>query len=89
MGDCNDGGGCLTSIPQSTVYVNGKLKSVDGSIGTSHLPCPLPVIHCAGNWVTANGSSTVFVEGIPVNRQGDGDTCGHARAAGSPDVFTG
>lgn len=87
MGDANTGGGVITAIPQSTVFVNGQLGSVDGAVGTSHPPCPDPSIHCAGNWVTANGSPSVFIEGIAVNRQGDGDTCGHARAAGSPDVF--
>lgn len=86
--DCNSGGGCITSLPQSTVFANNLLVSVNGSIGTSHSPCPTVPIHCAGNWVTANGSPSVFAENIPVNDQGDGDTCGHSRAAGSPDVFT-
>jgi uncharacterized Zn-binding protein involved in type VI secretion len=31
----------------------------------------------------------VFINGIPVNRQGDEDECGHGRAEGSPDVFIG
>ncbi|MEM7213255.1 MAG: hypothetical protein AAF479_15445 [Pseudomonadota bacterium] len=87
MTDTNDAGGAITSIPQSSVYANGLLVSVDGAIGTGHPPCPVPAIHCAGNWVTANGSATVFAERIPVNRKTDADSCGHVRAAGSPNVF--
>ena len=64
MSDCNTGGGCITSIPQSTVFANNLLVCVNGSIGTSHPPCPKPSIHCAGNWVTTSGGPTVFAEGI-------------------------
>lgn len=90
LGDCNTAGGCLTSIPQGSVFANDLLVAVDGSIGTSHPPCPIPPIHCAGNWVTDENTTVppnVFAEGIPVNFEGNVDTCGHARAAGSPDVF--
>ena len=85
-GDSNDGGGKITSIPQSTVFVNSKLVSVDGSIGTGH---PVGVPHSAGTWKTANGSSTVSAGGIAINRTGDADTCEHTRAGGSDDVFVG
>jgi uncharacterized Zn-binding protein involved in type VI secretion len=84
MGDANSGGGVIDSIPQSTVYANGQLISVDGSQGTGHAPG----IHAYHAWVTASGSPTVFIKKIPVNDQGDADTCGHARVGGSPDVFT-
>lgn len=87
LSDCNTGGGCVTSIPQSSVFANNLLVAVNGSIGTGHPPCPIVPIHCAGAWQTANGSSNVFINGIPVNRTGDPDTCGHSRAAGSPNVF--
>lgn len=87
MTDVNSGGGAITSIPQSSVYVNNLLVSVNGSIGTSHPPCPDPSIHCAGNWETANGSPDVFIENIPVNREGDADTCGHVRVNGSSDCY--
>lgn len=89
MGDLNTGGGAITEIPQSSVYVNGLLVSVNGSIGTSHLPCPVIPIHCQGNWVTNEGNSTVLAEGIPINRKGDTDTCGHPRDNGSTNVFVG
>ena len=89
MGDANDGGGTINSIPQSTVYVDSLLVCVDGSLGTSHDPCPLIVIHCAGNWVTSGGVSTVTAEGIPINVTGNSDTCGHSRIGGSSDVNIG
>ena len=85
-GDSNDGGGVINSIPQSTVFVNSKLVSVNGSIGTGH---PTGPTHSAGTWKTANGSSTVFAGGIAINRTGDADTCTHTRAGGSNDVFVG
>ena len=87
LGDCNGAGGCITSISQSTVFANNLLVSVDGSIGTSHPPCPEPDIHCQGNWQTTSGGPTVFAENIPINKTGDPDTCSHVRAAGSPNVF--
>ena len=81
LSDPNDDGAVVEQVIQSTVYANGMLVSVDG--------CPVQE-HGLGEHdspLTANGSSTVFINGIPVNRQGDADTCGHARAQGSPDVF--
>ena len=85
-GDSNDGGGKITSIPQSTVFVNSKLVSVDGSVGTGH---PTGPPHSAGTWKTANGSSTVFAGKIAINRTNDADTCEHTREGGSSDVFVG
>ena len=85
-GDSNDGGGVINSIPQSTVFVNSKLVSVNGSIGTGH---PVGPPHSAGTWKTANGSSTVSAGGIAINRTGDADSCTHARTGGSGDVFVG
>ena len=85
-GDSNDGGGVINSIPQSTVFVNSKLVSVNGSTGTGH---PVGPPHSAGTWKTANGSSTVFAGGIAVNRTGDADTCLHARVGGSGNVNVG
>ena len=84
-GDANTGGGEINSIPQSTVFVNSKLVSVNGSKGTGHGIG----IHAANAWDTANGSSTVFAGGIAINRTGDADTCTHTRAGGYDDVFVG
>jgi hypothetical protein len=35
LGVCNTDGGCVTSIPQTTVFTNNLLQVVDGSIGTT------------------------------------------------------
>ena len=85
MGDANDGGGTITSIPQSTVKCNGKVLAVNGSKGTGHGVG----IHAENAWDTANGSSTVKCHGIPVNSEGDADTCAHTRTGGSSDVNIG
>ena len=87
MFDPNTGGGIITAIPQTTVFANSKLVAVQGSIGSAHAPCPKPPIHCAGAWATIATQSSVFVHSIPVIRDGDIDTCGHARTAGSTSVF--
>lgn len=87
LGDSNDGGGIVTTIPQTTVFVNGILGSVTGSIGSGHPPCPTIQIHCQGLWSTIANQSKVFFENIPVNQIGDSDTCGHSRINGSPDTF--
>lgn len=89
MGDVNDGGGAITAIPQTTVFANGLLVAVIGSVGTSHPPCHWHDIHCEGKWQTTGGSQTVFIGGLPVNRLGDVDTCGHQRIGGSNDIFVG
>ena len=86
MGDANTGGGEITSIPQTTVFCNGKLLAVDGSIGTTH---PAGIFHAATVWKTANGSSTVNAGGIPVNSETDADTCLHTRTGGSDNVKIG
>ena len=84
-GDANSAGGVINSVPQSTVKCNSQLLAVDGSKGTGHGIG----IHAAGAWETANGSSTVKANSIPVNRTGDVDTCTHARVGGSGNVNIG
>lgn len=79
--DANTDGASITSVIQSSVYTNYLLTSVDGSQVEGHGLYP------HSNPFTANGSATVFIENIPVNRLGDPDTCGHPRNTGSPDVF--
>ena len=86
MGDLNTGAGVITSIPQSTVFCNTSLLAVNGSKGTSH---PTGPPHSAGTWETANGSATVTAGGIPVNKEGDADTCTHTRTGGSSNVNIG
>ena len=83
LGDPNDDGAAITSIPQSTVFINNLQASIDGSEVAEH------GIGEHDSPLTATGSPTVFFTNIPANRTGDPDTCGHARAEGSPDVFIG
>ena len=85
MGDANTGGGTITTIPQSTVFANSKVLAVNGSKGTGHGVG----IHAVNAWDTANGSSTVNAGGIPVNKEGDADTCAHTRTGVSGDVNIG
>jgi len=79
--DTNTADAEITSVVQSSVYVNNLLASVDGSHVQGHGPGK----HSSP--LTAQGSNNVFIENIPVNRQGDNDTCGHSRNIGSPDVY--
>lgn len=81
LGDLNTADAPIVDTVQKSVYANNALVSVDGSPVAGHGLPP----H-AGPF-TANGSRSVFIENIPVNRRGDPDTCGDARVQGSPDVF--
>lgn len=81
LSDPNNAGAPIIDVIQSSVFTNYLLTSVDGSPVEGHAPG----IHSSP--VTANGSANVFIEYIPVNRQGDPDTCGHPRDSGSPDVY--
>ncbi len=85
IGDADTGGGIVTGSLQSKVRINGKLAAVDGSPVSGHAPFMPP--HTGP--VTAHGSAKVRFGGIPANRRGDADTCGHARASGSPNVNIG
>ena len=87
MTDANTGGGTISSVPQSTVFANSKLVSVDGSAVADHLPVDGANTHTSVT--TANGSSTVKAGGLGINRTGDADSCGHTRAGGSSDVNIG
>jgi uncharacterized Zn-binding protein involved in type VI secretion len=80
-GDKNNGGAPVVMSLQKTVYVNGRPVSVVGSAVAGHGR------RHGSNHKTVTGSSNVFVAGIPVNRIGDKDTCGHVRIEGSPDVY--
>ena len=79
-GDANSAGGVGSS--SVNVKANGSSVLVNGSSVSPH-----PGPHVGAT--TANGSSTVFVNGIPVNRTGDADSCLHPRAGGSSNVFAG
>lgn len=86
ISDQNDGGGAITTVsPNTTVFANNLLVSVDGSKGTGHGDSP----HCEGCWSTSGGSPVVLTHGIPTNYKGNADTCGHTRVGGSSNVFVG
>ena len=87
-GDANSAGGVATQ-GAATVLVNGRGVVPPGASVTPP-PCSGSKgcnAHC--NARTTGGSATVFAEGKPIILVGDSDTCGHARAQGSPNVFIG
>ena len=84
-GDANSGGGTIGAVTNNKVYANSKLVSIDGSIVTTH--GTYPNVHAGSK--TANGSSTVKVGGLGVNRENDVDTCTHVRIGGSSNVKIG
>jgi uncharacterized Zn-binding protein involved in type VI secretion len=86
------GHGCVGSTTlaganQGSVFVNSILAAVVGAPTVSH-PVP-PDPPCAPHVANLNaGSSTVFIEGIPVGRVGDSADAG-AMTSGSPNVNAG
>ena len=86
VGDPNTAGGVVTAGIAS-VRINGRAVVVPGQPVTPHPCCGQPgcAIHCAP--VTQGGSGSVRAAGLGIIRTGvDVDTCGHPRAAGSPNV---
>lgn len=87
LGDLCTGHGCWPSRPNiqasPDVYANGIAV---------HRQTDAWAVHCcppchAGN--LAEGSPTVFVNGLECGRIGDPVNCGSAVATGSPNVFAG
>ena len=76
-------GGIILGGGQSFVYANSSLIAVVGDAVAPHGDAP----HSAPTLVT--GSATVFINGIPVCRQGDLASCGHSISSGSPGVGAG
>jgi uncharacterized Zn-binding protein involved in type VI secretion len=84
QGDSNSAGGAATGGVAS-VRVNGRPVCVAGTGVAPHAPWGEPhPPHAAAN--TTGGSLNVRAGGVPINRTGDSDTCGHPRSGGSPDV---
>jgi uncharacterized Zn-binding protein involved in type VI secretion len=87
QGDANSAGGAATGGVGS-VRVNGSPVVVNGTGVSGHAPWGRPhPPHAAP--VTTGGSSTVKAGGVPINVDGNSDTCGHPRAGGSGDVRIG
>lgn len=80
--DQDSAGGLIVGALAPTVYVNGTNITVVGAQVTPHGIGP----HAGPTM--AEGSSTVFAEGIAVCREGDAATCGHT-TSGSSDVLAG
>lgn len=76
-------GGVILGGRQNFVYCNGALVSVVGDAVAGHGPG----VHAGPTM--AQGSSSVFINGIPVCRQGDLATCGDAATPGSSNTFVG
>jgi uncharacterized Zn-binding protein involved in type VI secretion len=83
MTDANAGGGIIQTIPHAFVRVDGLVVAVVGSKGSSHPPCPEDSSHCANVWTTTRGAARVRINGMPVIRRNDPDSCGHLRIVGS------
>ena len=86
VGDANGAGG-VAQVGVASVRINGRAVIVEGNSVTPHPCCGAkrcPPIHCSAT--TTNGSGTVRAGGIAIVYTGSSDTCGHARAGGSPDV---
>jgi uncharacterized Zn-binding protein involved in type VI secretion len=88
VGDQNSAGGVILN-GDDTVLVNGRAVAIRGSSVSPHVPCGRPGqnIHCSAK--TQASTSNVLVNGIPLIFTDDVDTCGHARAGGSPNVTVG
>ena len=75
-------GGTITGVLAPNVYVNGTPIACLGAAVAPH------GVGIHAGPVMAQASSSVHANGIPVCRQGDAASCGHA-ATGSGDVFAG
>jgi len=89
IGDRNSAGGVAVQ-GHMNVTVNGRPAAKQGSRVTPHPCCGAPGcnIHCSAI-AAFPGSFSVTMNGIPVLRIGDIDTCGHARASGAMDCTIG
>ena len=77
VGDANSAGGVVNGPRQSFFRDNGQLVATDGSGVTPHPTFVPPHV----GTVTASGAPGFRINGVPVNRVGDPDSCGHPRAA--------
>ena len=77
LGDVNNVGAAISSTKQTFAKIGGKPIATNGDDVEDHGDG----IH--NNAKTANGADWARINGIPINRQGDADTCGHTRASGA------
>lgn len=89
QGDSNTEGGAATGGVAS-VRVNNKSVVVNGTGVSPHAPWKNASAHAPHeSATTAGGVGSVRAGGIPINVDGNADTCGHARTGGSGDVRVG
>ena len=77
IGDINSGGGVIISCKSPTTLSGGSPMATVGDAVSPHDSKPT---HFS---VTLTGSPKVLVNGTPVNRVGDFDSCFHVRVTGN------
>ena len=89
LGDLCTGHGAFPPRPSTSaspnVFVNGIAVHRKGDSWAAHCD-PAPSCHASE---LADGSATVFANGLPIGRIGDPVACGSNVAQGSPNVFAG
>lgn len=89
VGDQNSAGGLILR-GDNTVLVNGRAIAVQNTPVSAHPCCGAqgcPPVHC--NAQTQTSAGEILVNGVPLIKTNDVDTCGHTRVGGSPDVVIG
>ena len=71
------------------VFINGMAAHRVGDSWETHCCTHPEMPHGCHDSVLAAGSSTVYVNHIPLGRIGDPIECGSSVASGSPNVFAG
>ena len=77
----SDGGESIASHQQSVYANNRKVMVKDSFVGPSYPQKKGSIV--------LGGSETVFVEGMPISREGDPISGNSVAAEGSEDVFSG
>ena len=79
-------GGIIQNSRGIRSTINGHPIAVQGDSVVSHPPCPLVPSHCSAQ--TSEASGGVFINGIPIVREGDDATCGDPATAAARSVNT-
>jgi uncharacterized Zn-binding protein involved in type VI secretion len=88
LNDADTSDGQICGDVSTDVIINGQGAALEGSLDSSHAPYGAPhPPHQAATVATA--SSTVIANGKGIAFVGSDLSCGHAIAAGSPDVEIG
>jgi len=81
-GDVNSDFAPVIGVKAARVLTNGRPSSTAGDLVAPHDSKPT---HFA---VTTSTNPRVLIQGVPVTRVGDFDTCIHPRVTGSANVLT-